>query len=276
MPEGIPIHLGNFSYIIHFYGIILMLGTVAGAYLATGEAKRRDNDPDIIWDMLIYLLIGGIVGARLWHIFSPPPTSLAHGVTTAYYLTHPLAAIAIWNGGLGIPGAVIGGVLVMYWYARKHHLSFPEWLDIVAPGIALGQAIGRWGNFFNQELYGAPTNLPWAIYIDPQHRMSGFADQAYYHPLFLYESLWNLANMILLLWLGRRFSDRLKRGDLFLIYVLNYAIGRFLLDFLRLDASQVLGINFNQTIMGILAVLMTATIIWRHRPQPISGSVGQV
>jgi phosphatidylglycerol---prolipoprotein diacylglyceryl transferase len=272
MPDGIPIHIGSFSFTIHFYGIIIMLGALAGAYLAREEAKRRNNNSDIIWDMLIYLIIGGIIGARLWHIFSPPPTSLAQGVTTAFYLTHPLSAIAIWNGGLGIPGAVIGGVLVMYWYTRKHHLEFPEWLDIAAPGVALGQAVGRWGNFFNQELYGAPTNLPWAIYIDPQHRMIGFTEQAFYHPLFLYESLWNLANMILLLWLGRRFPNRLKPGDLFLIYVLVYAVGRFLLDFLRLDASQVLGINFNQTIMGILAVLISIALIWRHKPQSISGS----
>lgn len=275
MPDGIPIHIGSFSYTIHFYGIIIMLGALAGSSLARAGAKHRNYDPDIIWDMLIYLIIGGIIGARLWHIFSPPPTSLAQGVTTGYYLTHPLAAIAIWNGGLGIPGAVIGGVVVMYWYTRKHHLDFSEWLDIVAPGVALGQAIGRWGNFFNQELYGAPTKLPWAIYIDPQHRMAGFSDQAYYHPLFLYESLWNLANMILLLWLGRRYTDRLKRGDLFLIYVLNYAIGRILLDFLRLDASRVLGINFNQTVMAILAIFMTLAMVWRHRPRSISGSVGQ-
>ena len=268
MPEGIPIHIGEFAYTIHFYGIVLMLGAVAGAALARTEAKRRGHDPDIIWDMLVYLIIGGVIGARLWHIFSPPPTSLAEGITTAYYLTHPLLAIAIWNGGLGIPGAVIGGALAMYWYTHKHHLEFPEWLDIAAPGVALGQAIGRWGNFFNQELYGAPTNLPWGIYIDPQHRMAGFANQAYYHPLFLYESLWNLANMVLLLWLARRFPDRLKKGDLFLIYTLTYAVGRFSLDFLRLDASRVLGINFNQTIMGVLIVLVLLVTAWRHRSQP--------
>jgi phosphatidylglycerol:prolipoprotein diacylglycerol transferase len=267
MPDGIPIHIGEFSYTIHFYGIILMLGTLAGSYLASREAKRRGYNPELIWDMLIYLIIGGVVGARLWHVFSPSPTSLAQGITTTYYLTHPLAAIAIWNGGLGIPGAVIGGALVMYWYTRKHQLVFAEWLDIGAPGVALGQAIGRWGNFFNQELYGAPTHLPWAIYIDPQHRMTGFADQAYYHPLFLYESLWDLANMILLLWLGRRFPDRLKKGDLFMIYTLIYAVGRFTLDFLRLDASRVLGINFNQTIMGVLTVLALFVLGWRHRPQ---------
>lgn len=273
MPDGILIHIGSFSYTIHFYGILLMLGTLAGSYLASREAQRRGHNPELIWDMLIYLIVGGVIGARLWHIFSPPPTSLAQGITTAYYLTHPLAAIAIWNGGLGIPGAVIGGALVMFWYTHKHSLDFTEWLDIGAPGVALGQAIGRWGNFFNQELYGAPTHLPWAIYIDPQHRMAGFADQAYYHPLFLYESLWNLANMFLLLWLGRRFSNWLKKGDLFLIYVFNYAIARFSLDFLRLDASRVLGINFNQTIMAVLAVLTAAALVWRHWPRPKLGAV---
>ena len=268
MPDGILIHIGSFSYTIRFYGIILMLGAVGGSFLASTEAKRRGQDPELIWDMLIYLIIGGVIGARLWHIFSPPPTSLAQGITTTYYLTHPLSAMAIWNGGLGIPGAVIGGALVMYWYTRRHHLDFMQWLDIGAPGVALGQAIGRWGNFFNQELYGAPTKLPWAIFIDPQHRMAGFSDQATYHPLFLYESLWNLGNMGLLLWLGRRFPDRLRQGDLFLIYALNYAIGRFWLDFLRLDASQVLGINFNQTVMAIVAVLALAALIWRHRAGP--------
>lgn len=266
MPEGILIHIGNFSYTIHFYGIIIMVGVIAGAFLSRREAKRRGLNPDIIWDMLIYLLIGGVLGARLWHIFSPPPTSLAQGITTVYYLTHPLAAIAIWNGGLGIPGAVIGGAIAMYIYTRLHHLDFAVWADIAAPGIALGQAIGRWGNFFNQELYGSPSSLPWAIYIDPQHRMAGFTDQAYYHPLFFYESLWNFANVFLLLWLGRRFVDRLKPGDLMLVYMLNYAIGRFLLDFLRLDASQVGGINFNQTAMIIVAFGSLFALIWRHKP----------
>ncbi len=159
----------------------------------------------------------------------------------------------------------MGGLVVLYFYARKRKLNFAEWTDIVAPSIALGQAIGRWGNFFNQELYGAPTNLPWKIFIDPQHRLTGFADVEYYHPLFLYESLWNLGNMFLLLWISRRLGDRLKNGDLFLIYLITYPVGRFLLDFLRLDASQVAGININQTVMAVVAVLSTAALLWRHR-----------
>jgi phosphatidylglycerol:prolipoprotein diacylglycerol transferase len=258
MPDGFfigPIH-------VRFYGIILMLGAVAGAWLATREAKRRGYEPEIVWDLLTYLLIGGIIGARIWHILTPPPSS---GITASWYFTHPLDALAIWKGGLGIPGAVIGGLVALFFYARRHKLDFAEWTDIVAPSLALGQAIGRWGNFFNQELYGAPTSLPWKIYIDPQHRLTGFTDVEYYHPLFLYESLWNLGNMFLLLWIARRFGDRLKKGDLFLIYLIVYPIGRFLLDFLRLDASRVAGININQTVMAVVAVLATAALLWRHR-----------
>ena len=144
------------------------------------------------------------------------------------------------------------------------------WLDLTAPGLALAQAIGRWGNFFNQELYGAPTNLPWKIYIDPAHRLPGFENIAYYHPLFLYESLWNLANMAILLWVSHRFPDRLKTGDIFLGYLVIYPVGRFLLDFLRLDASRVAGINANQTLSAIVAVVAAGVLIWRHSSVPSS------
>ncbi len=258
MPEGFA--LG--PLFVRFYGIILMLGAVAGAWLATREAKRRGYEPEIVWDLLTYLLIGGIIGARVWHILTPPPSS---GITAAWYLTHPLDALAVWKGGLGIPGAVIGGMIVLYFYTRRHKLDFAQWADICAPSVALGQAIGRWGNFFNSEAFGAPTDLPWKLYIDPAHRLTNYESVEYYHPLFLYESLWNLGNMFLLLWLSRRYGDRLKNGDLFLIYLIVYPIGRFLLDFLRLDASLVGGININQTVMAVVAVLATAALLWRHR-----------
>jgi phosphatidylglycerol:prolipoprotein diacylglycerol transferase len=252
---------------IHFYGILIMLGALAAAWLSTVEAKRRGQDPEVVWDALAWVLIAGIIGARIWHILTPPPSMVAMGITTHYYLTHPLDAIAIWNGGLGIPGAVMGGALALYLYARRHKLNFATWTDIIAPGLALAQAIGRWGNFFNQEVYGAPTNLPWAIYIDPAHRLPGFENIAYYHPLFLYESLWNLANMALLLWMGRRFKDRLLPGDIFLSYLVVYPVGRFLLEFLRLDASRVAGINANQTLMAVIFVLAGIALFLRHRSQ---------
>ena len=260
MPSGF--NIGPFT--IHFYGIVIMLGVIAATYLARREAVRRGQDGNLVWDMLVWVLIAGIIGARLWHILTPMPSLEAQGVTTYYYLTHPLAAIAIWNGGLGIPGAVAGGVIALWLFTRRRHLSFLTWLDILAPALALGQAIGRWGNFFNQELYGAPTSLPWAIYIDPQHRLPGFENQAYYHPTFLYESIWNLANMALLLWLSRRFKDRLKTGDIFLMYLIVYPLGRFLLEFLRLDSSQVAGINANQALMLVVMIVASLMLGWRH------------
>lgn len=255
---------------IHFYGIVIMLGVVAATYLARREAVRRGQNGELVWDMLVWLLIAGIVGARLWHILTPMPSLEAQGVTTYYYLTHPLDAIAIWKGGLGIAGAVVGGTMALYFFVRRHHLSMPIWLDILAPSLALGQAIGRWGNFFNQELYGAPTTLPWAIYIDPQHRLPGFENQAYYHPTFLYESIWNLGNMILLLWLSRRFKNRLKSGDIFLVYLIVYPLGRFLLEFLRLDSSQLAGINANQALMLVVMIIAMLIFIVRHRLSGIS------
>jgi phosphatidylglycerol:prolipoprotein diacylglycerol transferase len=263
MPDGFQ--LG--PIFIRFYGIILMLGALAGGWLAAREAKRREYDPEIVWDLLIWSIIGGVIGARLWHVFTPSPSAIAEGRTTMFYLTHPFDLINIRNGGLGIPGAVIGGIIALFFFTRRRGLNFAEWTDISAPALALGQAIGRWGNFFNQELYGAPTNLPWKIYIDPQHRLPGFESQAYYQPLFLYESLWDLANMALLIWLTRRYRDRLKAGDIFLVYLIVYPVGRFFLEFLRLDASQIAGINANQTFVAVVAVLSALALLWRHREE---------
>lgn len=257
---------------IRFYGVILMLGALAGAWLATRSATRRGRDPEIVWDLLLYLIVGGVIGARLWHILTPPPSSVAQGITAAFYLTHPLDAVAIWKGGLGIPGAVIGGAVALYSYTRKHRLSFAEWVDISSPSLALGQAIGRFGNFFNQELYGGPTLLPWGISIDALHRVPPYADilrypieETRFHPLFAYESILNLANMFILLWLGMRRDSALKAGDLFLIYLVLYPTERFFLDFLRLDASMVAGVNANQTFMAGTALLAIVALVWRHR-----------
>ena len=254
--------------LIHYYGIIIMFGVLIAAWLSTAEAKRRGIDPDMVWDMLPWILIGGILGARLWHILTPPPSMVAQGITTMYYLTHPLDAMAIWNGGLGIPGAVMGGLIALFFYARVKKTSFLMWADIVAPGLALAQAIGRWGNYVNQELYGAPSNLPWAIFIQSSRRLPGFENQATYQPLFAYECIWNLLNMTFLLWVGRKYSSWLKTGDIFLIYMIFYSVGRFVLEFLRLDASQLAGLNANQTLMGMIFVGSTATLIWRHFSHP--------
>ena len=267
LPNGFDIPLPFLSqpFHIYFYGILITLGVVAAAFLGQAEAKRRGLNTDYIWDSLFWVVLAGIIGARIWHILTPPPSMVAQGITTQWYLMHPLDMINIRNGGLGIPGAVIGGAIALWIYCRNKKISFLTLADTVIPGVALAQAIGRWGNFFNQEVYGKPTNLPWKIYIDPAHRVQGYEQYSYYHPLFLYESLWNVLNMAVLLFLARRFEKWLKPGDLFYIYMIMYAVGRFCLEFLRLDASQVAGINFNQTFMVVVMLGAGVVFFLNHR-----------
>jgi phosphatidylglycerol:prolipoprotein diacylglycerol transferase len=257
-----------FGFKIYFYGILIMLGAIAATWLAAYRAKEYGQDGEMAWDLLPWALIGGIVGARLWHILTPPASMVEQGITTAYYLTHPIEMLKIRNGGLGIPGAVIGGFLAVWVYTHRKEISVLTWADIIAPGLALAQAIGRWGNFFNQELYGAPTALPWKIFIEPARRLPEYAGVEYYHPLFLYESIWNLLNMGFLIWAGRRFRNWLKNGDLFLLYAIFYAVGRFSLEFLRLDPSPVAGINVNQTLMAVIGIGATVILVARHRLIP--------
>ena len=266
-------HFEIFGLRITFYGILIMLGALAAAWLTARRAKEKKQDPEVVWDMFAWVLIGGVLGARIWHILTPPPSMVEAGMTTMWYLTHPVEMLQIWDGGLGIPGAIIGGGLVLYWYARKNKYNFGLWLDLIAPGLALAQGVGRWGNFFNQELYGKPSTLPWAITIDPQFRLPEYRLIETYHPLFLYEFIWNLLNMGLLLFLGKRLEKWLKYGDLFLVYLMAYGLGRFLLEFLRLDSAQVGGINFNQTVMAVVALAAAALFVWRHREESTSQSL---
>jgi len=260
--DAYGLHLGPLYF--RFYGLIIMLGAVAGAFVARGIlSRRREQDPDLVWDALLWALVGGIIGARLYHILTPAASA---GVTTGYYLTHPLDLIDTRQGGLGMPGAIIGGVLALALFSRRRKLKLSILLDAAAPAVALAQTIGRWGNFVNQELYGPPTDLPWGIFIRPENRLAGYELIERFHPLFLYESLWNLANFGLLLWLGRRFGNRLKGGDLFLVYLITYPAGRFLLEFLRLDVVSRWGLNLNQTLMGLVALASALALYWRHRP----------
>ncbi len=250
--------------IIYFYAILIMIGVVVAAFLSARRAPKYNQNPEYVWDILTWAIIAGVIGARLWHVFTPSPSLVAQGITPEYYLTHPLELINTRLGGLGIPGAVIGGALALWIFCRIKKLSFTTWVDIIAPGLILAQAIGRWGNFVNQELYGAPTNLPWAIYIDPAHRLPGFEQYSYYHPTFLYESILNVGVMFLILFVERRFWGRLKSGDLFLVYLIGYPIVRILMETLRLDSSQVAGLNANQTVMIVVLILAAGTLVLRH------------
>jgi len=241
---------------VHWYGILIVTGAVLAAWLATKEAKRRGEDPEHVWSLLIWVMIFGIIGARLYHVFSTPTGDFAGW---AYYRQHPLDIIAFWNGGfrgLGIYGAVIGGVLAVAIYAGRHRLKLLRWLDILAPGLLLAQAIGRMGNRINQELYGPPTNLPWAFHINPAYpcqepagspqacglptQLTDAARQWYathgFHPTFFYEAIWNLAGFGLLWFGGRRFSKWLRDGDIFFLYLIWYPVGRFWVEMFRPDA----------------------------------------
>jgi phosphatidylglycerol---prolipoprotein diacylglyceryl transferase len=258
LPDGF--FIGSFK--IYFYSLLIIAGVLAAVWLSIFEAKRRKLDPELVWDMVPWLLIAGIIGARLWHILTP---SASMGITASYYFQHPLEIFATRKGGLGIPGAVIGGALGLFLYCLRKKQKFGTWADIIVPGLALAQAIGRWGNFFNQELYGSPTTLPWKLFIDEAHRLPEYANIAYYHPMFLYESLWNLFNMFFLLYLGRRFVKKLLPGDLFAIYMIVYAFGRFTLEFMRLDPSFVGGVNANQATMVVVAIGAALFLIIRHK-----------
>lgn len=265
MIDSYGIHIGPLYF--RFYGMIIVSGAIIGAYLGRRILRKMGQDPDLVYDGLIWILIFGVIGARLYHILTPSKYS---GITTEYYLRNPLAMLTVWEGGLGMPGAIIGGIIGIYLFARRRGLKVPILLDAAAAPVALAQAIGRWGNFVNQELYGQPTDLPWCISIRPDNRVPGYESFECFHPLFLYESLWNLGNAIFLIWLWNKMGDRLKPGDLFLIYTITYPIGRFLLEFLRLDYVQIWGINFNQTFMLVVAVVSALIIIVRHRRSAVT------
>ncbi len=260
--DELGIHIGVLY--IRYYGIILMSGALIIAWVAEILARRRQFDPEIVWDMFLWVVVGAVVGARIWHILTPPASMVAVGMDTAYYLTHPFDAVNLTKGGLGLPGAIFGGAIAMLIYCRRNNLSFLVWGDLAVPGIAIGHAFGRLGNWVNHEVYGKPTNLPWGIYIPPEYRLTEFADVDRYHPLFLYEGLLNVANFAILLVLGQKYSAKLKDGDLVLFYLLNYGVIRFFLEFLRLDTSPVLGLNINQVVAAVTVVLSTLALIWRH------------
>ena len=248
--------------LLRWNGLLLALGISVGALLAVREAKHRNYDPEIIYYLFLPLTLWGMIGARFWHILTPPLSSVGLGLTTQYYLSHPVDIVAVWIGGFGIPGAWIGGAIALLYFARRNEFSFWELADILAPGLALVQAIGRVGNYFNQELYGLPTNLPWKIFIEPAYRLVGFESVNFYHPLFAYESILSFANVIFLLWLARR----LKTGGLFLAYLGFYSLIRFLLEFLRLDVALVNEININQVFFAIVFVCAAIGLYLRHRP----------
>lgn len=270
-------------FVVRWYGLLIVTGALTAAYVATVEAKRRSEDPEHVWNILIWCLIFGILGARLYHILSSPAG--ASRDFNYYFFEQPFTnltifgvavpfptALLIWQGGIGIFGALLGGILAILIYTRRHQLNLWRWLDIAAPGMLLAQAIGRWGNYFNQELYGPPTDLPWGITItNVNQRIPPFDDLTAYpldttfHPVFLYESLWNLMGFVLLIWIGRKFANKLLDGDVLSLYLIWYPVGRLLIESLRPDAWTVSGIPTAQIVSFILILVGLGLMYYRHQ-----------
>jgi prolipoprotein diacylglyceryl transferase len=239
---------------LHMYGFLIVAGVFAAVWLADRRWRARGGEAGTFSAIALWAVPGGLVGARLYH------------VATDYelYTHHPFDALKIWQGGLGIWGGIAGGVLVGWFYIRRHDLDFPAILDTVAPALPLAQAIGRWGNYFNQELFGRPTTLPWGLKIDAANRPLAYAHSATFQPTFLYESLWDLAVVGLVLLVEKRV--RLRKGYLFAVYVALYTFGRFFTEYLRIDfAHKILGLRINDWVSVIIFLGAVALILRQGR-----------
>ncbi|RLC67581.1 MAG: prolipoprotein diacylglyceryl transferase [Chloroflexi bacterium] len=260
--DPILIHITS-DFGIHWYGVLIVSGVLLGALYASWRAKQDGENPDHVWNALVVAILLGIVGARIYHVFSEPTGGM---VGWSYYRQRPREIFYIWKGGLGIYGAVAGGILGVLIYAWRARLNPLQWLDYGVPGLALGQAIGRWGNFINQELYGPPTDLPWGLIIEPQHRIAPYNDlEAYhpdtlFHPTFLYESLWCLLLFITLALIAHKFKERLLKGDILLGYIIGYPLGRFFIEYLRPDAWMIGPIAAAQ-LFAIICVVGGVTVL---------------
>ncbi|MGD2104001.1 MAG: prolipoprotein diacylglyceryl transferase [Anaerolineae bacterium] len=252
---------------IHWYGILIVAGVMLGSLYAALQARRNGDDPDHVWNALVLAIVLGLIGARLYHVFSDPRGGM---VGWDYYRQHPVEILYVWEGGLGIYGAIAGGLLGVVLYTWRAGLRPLKWLDYGAPGLALGQAVGRWGNFINQELYGPPTTLPWGLKIDPAHRITPYDNLEKYlpdtlfHPTFLYESIWCLFLFGGLAYVAHRFRDRLREGDILLSYLIGYPLGRFFLEYLRPDAWMVGPIAAAQLFALISIVGAGGILVARH------------
>ncbi|RAN73383.1 prolipoprotein diacylglyceryl transferase [Bacillus sp. SRB_336] len=235
---------------IHAYALCILLGIIAAIWLASIRWKRRGGPEGSIWDIAIWAIPFGIIGGRLYHVFSSPDAYFGPG----YNGTGNLWLIPqIWLGGLGIWGAVVLGVIGAWIGCRRAGVRISAFIDAAAPGILLAQAIGRWGNYFNQELFGGPTTLPWGLHVDPQFVPSGFSPDTLFHPTFLYECVWDVLGVVALLLIDRHF--RMRRGRLFLMYAMIYTAGRLWIEMLRIDTAEHL------TFFGITARLNVWTSI---------------
>jgi prolipoprotein diacylglyceryl transferase len=245
---------------IHIYALCLITGIIAAWALGVRRWKARGGSTETFETVLLWAIPLGIVGARFYHVMTHLGDYFGAGANQHWW--------AIWEGGIAIYGAIGFGALAAWIVARREKIAFAALADSLAPGIAIGQALGRFGNWFNQELYGLPTTLPWGLEIDPAHRVPGYEQYATFHPTFAYESLWNLLVAGTLLWADRRF--RLGRGKVFALYIALYGFGRIFTESLRTDYSyDVFGpLRFNAAAAMVICLVGVILLVWLIRKRP--------
>ncbi len=254
-PGPILVELGPVT--LRWYGLLIASAVIIGVLLSQYLAKRRDINPDLLGDLSIWLVLAAIPGARLYYV----------AFEWENYAQRPEAIIAIWQGGIAIHGAIIGGAIAALIFARLNRISFWQLADLVSPSLILGQAIGRWGNFFNSEAFGTPTDLPWKLYIPPANRPPQYADESFFHPTFLYESLWNLGVFALLIYLffwGLRHPQRYRIGTLAFVYMAAYSGGRIWIEGLRTDSLMFGSIQVAQLISLFGIMIGIFGLVWLY------------
>lgn len=242
---------------LRYYGLCIALGIAVGTWLVSRELERRNYDGTLALDSLLFLVVPGFIGARIYHVIT----------NYGDYSANPIPSVfAVWEGGLAIFGAVAGGAIGAAFFCWYRGISLFDFADAAAPGLILAQAFGRWGNYFNQELFGRPTNLPWAIEIAPENRPFGYTDSATFHPTFLYESILNILVCLALLYIARRFVGWLRPGDVFIIYIALYGTVRVVMETFRIDPAFLIGgdLRGNMLVAAILALLAGMTLLMRH------------
>ncbi len=251
-------HLGPLP--IRAYALCIVAGVVVALWLGERRWVARGGRAGTVGDIAVWAIPIGLVGARLYHVATNPELYFADG-------RDPWAAFYVWQGGLGIWGGIAFGALGSWIGARRAGVRLPAFGDAVAPGVVLAQAVGRWGNWFNQELFGRPTDLPWALSIDPANRPAGFEQYATFHPTYLYESLWDVGVALLVLWADRHY--RLGHGRAFALYVAAYTVGRGWIEHLRIDdANLVLGLRLNEWTSLVVFVLASTYVVVVGRLRP--------
>ena len=255
---------------LRWYGLLIASAVLIGVSLSQYLAKRRGVNPDLLGDLTIWLVLTAIPSARIYYVL----------FQWQQYSQHPEDIIAVWKGGIAIHGAIIGGTIATLIFAKVNKISFWQLTDLVAPSLILGQAIGRWGNFFNSEAFGSPTDVPWKLYIPPANRPLEYLNYDYFHPTFLYESVWNIGVFIILLFLffrGLKGRNRIKVGTLTFVYLIGYSIGRFWIEGLRTDSLMFGSLRIAQIISLVAIALGILGLIWlyilkRSLPNPVASS----